>query len=457
MFSKDKLIKSLENFESEGIQDKSGGHTAGVYKKKPKNTEKISARNKKIWFVKQAYSPDEPLELEVISGEVYRFWIGNTQPKTRLVTDKLGNRYVASEGVPGFTTFKSIMEKGLEPTDYKTFARILVSALVLAETDLKSDNIGTNSNARSVKIDHDSSLWPFVKKIMSIENDVNQINFSFEDLDDILSPKVFHPVIWAGGLKKEIKEKLKKNELFKQEIYLQILRILVYPPETLDMIQEVNAPADLELKEEIHSFFQERINILKTEALKSKEFRKFVLNLNMDTCEADFKEELKEYFSDNKAYAGTDTSHSFNDSLFKIKAEVQTAQAIEFKDIFILKEKLKLDAQNPEHLKYWQEKVLADGGTKIQYGDLTYKVPMRIAKMMQLNTGSFSSYKDFKDEIDRIRTVHGFALFSIFTGIKNKLVRDKTTQILYEAENIEEVNLDDDPGMPSSDVVIIEK
>ncbi|WP_454780563.1 hypothetical protein [Legionella sp. WA2022007384] len=451
MFSKDKLKKTLENFESEGVKDNSGGHTAVVYKKKTKDTDKVSARNKKIWFVKQAYSPDEPLELEVISGEVYRFWIGNTQPKTRLVNDQLGNRYVASEGVPGFTTYKTIMEKGLEPTDYKTFARILVSALVLAETDLKSDNIGTNSNERSVKIDHDSSLWPFVKKLMSIENDINNIDFSFEDLDDILSPKVFHPVIWAGGLKKEIKEKLKKNEEFKQEVYLQILRILVYPPDTLDMILEVNAPADLELKAEIQSFFKERINTFRTEALKSKGFRKFVLNLNIDKCEADFKEELKQYFSDNRAYEGSDTSHSFHDALLKIKTDVQVIQGLENNKIDILKEKLKLDPQNPEHLNYWQEKVSVDGGTTVQYEDTSYKVPMRIAQMMQLKVDTFSSYQDFKDEIDKIRKPQTRALFSLFSGIKSKFVRDKATQILYEAENIEEVNLED-PGNPSKKI-----
>ncbi|MCE0723041.1 MULTISPECIES: hypothetical protein [Legionella] len=456
MISKDdRLKKSLENFESQGAKDTSGGHTAGIHKKKAKETRPNSQRNKKSWFVKEAYSPDEPLELEVISGEVYRFWIGNTQPKTRLVTDKLDKRYVASEGVPGFKTFKSIMEQGGKPTDYKTLARILVSALVLAETDLKADNIGVNSGGTSVKIDHDSSLWPIVRRIMSMQNDLNQVNFSFEDLDDILAPKTFKPTIWAGGLKKEIKDELRKNEEFKKEVYLQILRILVYPPEVLTKIQEVNAPSDLQLKEEIDNFLQERISLLRTEALKSKGFREFITNLNIDDCESEFKSELKEFFSENRAYAeGIDISHSMLKAIHKIKdqAQLSEARAGELDKITLLKEKLNLDRHNHEHLAYWQEKTKAGGGTLVEYNGTYYKVPSKIAQMMKMDADSFSSYIDFKDEIDKIRKSDESAkntnsLYSFFGEVKNKITRDKVTQALYEIDDIEEADLNDlDPS-----------
>ncbi|RMX21621.1 hypothetical protein EAS68_02365 [Legionella jordanis] len=451
MNSKDeRLKKSLENFVSLNAADTSGGHKASIYQKAFKKTHPQSKRHDKVWYVKESYSPDEPLELEVIPGEIYRYWIGNTQPKTRLVIDGAGNRYVASEGVPGFKTFSSIMQQGGKPSDYKTLARILVSALVLAEIDLKADNIGDNDNGKSVKIDHDSSLWPLVLRSMSVQNDINQTNFSYEDLDNILEPKTFKPAVWAGGLSKDIKEGLQNNEEFRVEVYRQILRIMVYPSEILTRIQDVNAPSDLQLKTDVQQFIQERMQLLRAESLKSKEFRSFISNLDLNDCQNQFASELNEFFSENKAYVeeGDNLFQPMVQTIEAIKTEVgelNTAHGEELHKMGQLKTRLKLDKGNPEHLMYWQEKVKL-GGTSINCGGIRYYVPAKIAQMMQLEVDSFASFREFKNGLDAIRRSRKDnqkpgSLFSFFGEIKDSIVRDRTTQSLYEAQDIEEVDL----------------
>ena len=63
------LKKRLADFITQGGKDNTGGHTASTYKKKPKDSKKEdSERNNKLFFIKEAYSPTEPLEIEVISG-----------------------------------------------------------------------------------------------------------------------------------------------------------------------------------------------------------------------------------------------------------------------------------------------------------------------------------------------------------------------------------------------------
>ena len=347
-----RLKKHLNSFNPQNIVDTTGGHTTKVYKKNPKSEQKEgSQRDKKVWFIKSAYSPTEPLELEVISGEIYRLWVGNSQPKTRIVTDSIGNRYVASEGAPGFITFRSIMEGGEEPTDYKTLARILVSSLILAETDLKSDNIGVNSKGQVVKIDHDSSLWALIVKIMSITNDINKLNFTSQDLDNILFPPNYK-VTWAGGLKKEIKEKISNNEEFREEVYSQILKILVMPPDLLAVVQAVNASDDLGLKREIACFIQERLNLLRHEALKSASFRAFLANLDIKTYERKIENEIKEFLADNRAYS---TNLVINSPVLGSLQEIKTTAAT-LDQILAIKQQLKIDPSNEKHLVYWQEK-----------------------------------------------------------------------------------------------------
>ncbi|WP_347251352.1 hypothetical protein [Legionella sp.] len=447
------LIKNLADFSGQGVKDNSGGHAASVYKKKPKEKQKEgSQRDKKSWFLKEAYSPTEPLELEVIAGELYRFWIGNTQPKTRLVSDK--SRFIASEGVPGFHTFQSIMAEGGEPKDYKTLARILVCSLVLAEIDLKSDNIGNNSNGCAVKIDHDSSLWPIVIKLMSIQNDINKIEFTFEDLDKILYPPNYKVSAWAGGLSKEIRDRLTASEAFQTEVYAQVLKLLVSPPELIAMIQDLNAPADLQLKQEISEFIQGRLSLLKKEALKSRGFRQFVSSLEVSEHKQFLCEELSEFLSENRAYVPTfNIEQSITDSLQEIRTSVD-----DFNKILSLKERLMLNPLNAEHLKYWQSKTtfikgphgILLGGAKVTLEGETYSIPTKIAQIMKLNSNRFS-YTEYKDEIDKIRKpLPSSGMYSFFEEMRDEITQDKTTRLFYKIKDIEDLNLKEFDGNPNN-------
>ena len=447
-----KLKKHLEGFISKGLDDNTGGHSASIYQKKAKKEpfkEEHSLRVEKDWFLKTAYSPTEPLELEVISGEIYRLWIGNTQPKTRLVTDGVKNPLIASEGVPGFKSFKSMLETGDKITNHKNFARILVSSLVLAETDLKADNIGTNANHDVVKIDHDSSLWPIVGKIIGVNNDQNKTNFTFEDLDNILQPRNYKVSAWAGGLGKEVKDEINNSIEFRTEVYAQILKILSSPAKVLSAIQDLNAPKDPVLKVELANFIQERLNLLKQEALKSKGFRDFISNLDIEKYTPTLQNEFNNFLTSNNAYASNQNSEEPLTSPSEIKAVVANLNKID-----LLKEQLKLDPQNAKHLEYWQNqtthikgfKGLSAGGTSVTLNNTTYKVPSRIAQMMALTTTDFSSYKEYKDEINKIRTPSTKDTFQIFKAFKTELTRNKATQLFYEADNVEELNLSDSNG-----------
>jgi hypothetical protein len=437
------LNKRLEDFYSKDINDRSGGHDTNVYKKIPKksaeNPQKINLRNEKQWYVKTSYSRTEPLELEVTAGEVYRFWIGNSQPKTRLIIDNAENRYVGSEGVFNFKTFKDNFD--LKTLDIKTFARILVCAMILAETDLKLDNIGTNGNDKAVKIDHDSSFWPIVARKMSIISDLNNINFTYEDLENILFPKTYKVAAWGGGLPYEIRKEISASKEFQDEVNYQILKILTLPNQWVEIIKELNAPEDdWALKQDISNFLEKRVQILRREAFKSNKFITYLNNLDIPAFENKIQSEMKEFWQENRNYEQM-LEGDYLESL-DVSREVTHIK------IDRLKAQLKINSSNEENLAYWQNKttqIKGFGGTKMSLNNKKYRVPDRVARIMNLETNSFDSYEGFKNAVDEVRYASSNNNSSFFAKAKNKVTRNPATKTFYETKDLEQVDLPETP------------
>jgi hypothetical protein len=152
-----KIYKNLGDISLEGYSDLKPNSRKGVnpvfFIEKTKN-------NKTKEIVYKPLNNEQESMIEVITGEIYRYIIGNSQPKTK-TAPCFG---VASEKVSYFS-IRDYFEKGENNDyrkkfneDYKGFVNILISSIFLEENDLHDGNFGFSADGKLMKIDHGQSL-----------------------------------------------------------------------------------------------------------------------------------------------------------------------------------------------------------------------------------------------------------------------------------------------------------
>ncbi|WP_186644666.1 hypothetical protein [Fluviispira vulneris] len=122
--------------------------------------EKKKENNISKEIVYKPLNNEQESMIEVITGEIYRYLIGNSQPKTK-TAPCFG---IISEKVSYFS-IRDYYEKGTNQEyiqkfrqDYKGFVNILISSLFLEENDLHDGNFGFSADGKLMKIDHGQSL-----------------------------------------------------------------------------------------------------------------------------------------------------------------------------------------------------------------------------------------------------------------------------------------------------------
>lgn len=114
---------------------------------------------------KLVYKPlnnEQESTIETITGEIYRYLIGNSQPKTKLAPC-FG---IVSQMIPYFSIRDYFYAKSGDndcylkyfQQDYKGFVNILMSSIFLEENDLHDGNFGFGPDNKLIKIDHGQSL-----------------------------------------------------------------------------------------------------------------------------------------------------------------------------------------------------------------------------------------------------------------------------------------------------------
>lgn len=280
-----KKLILYDDFDSNDKKAKSGGHATHLYTKKDTG---------ETWYIKEAYSQTEPIELEIIAGDLYRLFLGSNHPKTRYVEGTNKKKYVGVQGVDGFKNFSEI---DFAFDDRESFAHILITAMLLAETDLKADNIGINANREVIKIDNDSSIW----LPGTISNDTNVVKFTAADLDKPLTPSTYHVAAWSGGMPQDKKDQLASNPDFQKHCAMQILKILLCPQQLVLAVIQHNAHGNSSLESKVlvskvFEFVVGRRKMLLEEAKNSNTLGKY-LSENIKA------EDLHKIFTDYVSYA----------------------------------------------------------------------------------------------------------------------------------------------------------
>jgi len=97
---------------------------------------------------------------------------------------------------------------------------------------------------------------------------------------------------------------------------------------------------------------------------------------------------------------------------------------------------LVLDIQNPFHLNYWDLQTQycfhGRGGTKISLNNYIYRVPRRIALMMN---AAKEHYDDYDEVLENLNTIRSAPLF--FRNPFSRHTRSVTTNELYKSDDLE--------------------
>lgn len=140
------------------------------------NAYAVSGLKEKEWVVKQLHDSRESSS-EAVCGEMYRYFIGGTQPKSRTLPDgNVASAYVNYQSTCDFFLNRLSQKEQNEfvsnfRNDLGGFVKILVTSIFFEENDLHDGNFGLDkATGKFIKIDHGQSLnfnrthRPFLEK-----------------------------------------------------------------------------------------------------------------------------------------------------------------------------------------------------------------------------------------------------------------------------------------------------
>lgn len=197
-----------------------------------------STRNSGIWLVKTGYTSVRNLSYELFAGEVYRFLLGDTQPKSRVTrgSTNLDKYQLAIKVIEGFKPFREQPRINNVPS----LACVLITSIFLEEIDLKSDNIGVDKEGNVVKIDHGCSIASLYSGVKETE-----LQIAISDLEDPIKlqciktndtqkqSSCFHPHYfpekrhWHWPSYIDLTQDLNLQERFNQAKHFMILKIIL--------------------------------------------------------------------------------------------------------------------------------------------------------------------------------------------------------------------------------------
>ncbi len=233
---------------------------------------------------------------EVFAQELFRLLL-NKQPKTRYVADRNHESYVFSKEVVGFITFANYptgiagLRDDILDGKVKGLGRALVASLWINETDLHFGNIGVAGD-EVVKLDGDLA---FGNLNSFLENKLSDRTKPLEAVDLNLLPYTYHYGAWNWlDLRVHSKinsippvlvcDKLRKSELFQQEVHEELLRILLLSDDIIKLITGFYIIDPLEQDVLKNALITRRVELLQA-ALGKKNF---VSYLKTEKCQQDF-------------------------------------------------------------------------------------------------------------------------------------------------------------------------
>jgi len=358
------FIKSANHFTVEtrfAIPDESKHHSAHTSKKKSKLSPNKN-RDENEWIritntlIQPAYAEREN-KLMVLAGEIYRFEIGNTQPKYRVFKHPSGPTEIISKKLPECTEFYTYSDKNIYPNIdftanvyhgndfFEGMGRVIFAKYIYLENDFNSGNdylTQQNGQQYYVGIDHDQSFHPLsidfhVNKNSNKElgypadrNDTKYVKikipgyvaeyylvtgkqkeyigeFDVADYDNLPFIKYYVPKNWyfMGKAEKPYFTKLGKTKLFNNEKHFSAFKMLVTPfMKTFLTEFHITHEGD---KKVIHKILADRLKDLNQICEKSIDFQNYI-NQHYFAATKAIIYEMRLFFEDNRHYLPKDKS-----------------------------------------------------------------------------------------------------------------------------------------------------
>lgn len=306
-------------------------------------------------YIKKPLNNNPIAQLEAFNNEMYRVFIGDRQPKTKLfhsekVDFSMSKLEILTEKMQDYKPLSGYSQLELvnlldDEQIQQDLAEITLSCDIMGENDLHSGNIGTSlidGKLRLVKIDGDQALFPIsfqykdfpLIKLAAVYNNQSNsetsklsnknlymyecFNIHKDDLESLplLSPHLlknnsdiarqhFIPYNWIGYVHEDsiIYKKfneIRNNDKFKQYKYREILKIILTPEIVYIKIAQhfIHQP---ELQQLAISEMKKRQKKFTEEALKIPGFQQYLLE-HGQSYKNELKTEMINFMEDNKQY-----------------------------------------------------------------------------------------------------------------------------------------------------------
>ncbi|VVC75562.1 hypothetical protein AQUSIP_08520 [Aquicella siphonis] len=265
------------------------------------------------WYAKE--KPAEKInfvQIEVFTGELLRFLLGETLPKTRYLT-RDDNLFVLSKRIEGFTNLNSVEAlETLKENNYKGLLPLLFACMFVEEADLKPDNIGIDAKGNITKIDNDGTFTSITFSMSGAnvptysalrQNLVEQFGFSKEDIDSPHAPEHYSPPLWPKTLFTDSAVISKENQ---EDMYYLWAKILSASNVILQIMSKTIDSAPL--KATLEAVLTAKMEKLNTYMKDHPGFIEFMSN-NGERVMNRIREEIAEFAKSNRRYfAGANAS-----------------------------------------------------------------------------------------------------------------------------------------------------
>ncbi|MBX9702626.1 MAG: hypothetical protein K2X39_00600, partial [Silvanigrellaceae bacterium] len=305
-----------------------------------KSGNESDLKTKKTWIAKEnklfsfTNNPDEDPTftesqkyIEAISSNIFRIYIGNIEPKYKVLKDGSTSKYyVFSQLVKNFCDKIETISKVLanysfqRPHPPRNLAKIILSSIILAENDLKIGNLALVNNSIDnfdfVKIDHDRCFYPIIayeKKFK--QNDYNSwCRLLAIDEDDLKTiPVVRHfraynyldiPISQTSEkdqLRSDVYQKIAEDKFFLKEKYETISKIIFIHPKIIEkLIMGVENIDSENIQGKMYEFFLMRYEAFIEAVLNFEEYIDYLKKHNQMQHDLELtKKEVIVFFSEN--------------------------------------------------------------------------------------------------------------------------------------------------------------
>ncbi|STX27873.1 Uncharacterised protein [Legionella beliardensis] len=217
-----------------------------------------------VWYAKERdTSKLTRVQLEVFVSETLRLFLGPHLPQSSyMFSDDKQSVYALSKESEGFQNLNQAESRALlEQQGFKGVLPTLFLCMFLEEADLRTDNLGVDTQGHFIKIDNDGALASLVFALTG--QAANNYSFTADDLNNPHRPKHFDAASWQTTIFNHDSLTTAENKL---ELYALWQQMLQNQDKFFKLIEDTieDVPTKQKLIEKMTNKFQALAQMLQT-------------------------------------------------------------------------------------------------------------------------------------------------------------------------------------------------